>query len=67
MPNLFDPIHIRAPNCPNRILIAPPTRVLCTADHVPANITAHYYAQRASAGMIISEAIGINRERLGWP
>lgn len=67
MPTLFDPIRIGAIEAPNRILMAPMTRARGTRDHVPTPIMAEYYAQRAGAGLIISEAIGISRQGLGWP
>ena len=67
MPSLFDPITLGDIQAPNRILMAPLTRARATADHVPTAIMADYYAQRAGAGLIISEATGISREGLGWP
>ena len=67
MPSLFDPIHLGAIEAPNRILMAPLTRARATRGHVPTPIMAEYYAQRASAGLIISEATGISRQGLGWP
>jgi len=67
MPSLFDPIELGAIKAPNRILMAPMTRARGTRDHLPTPIMADYYAQRASAGLIISEAIGINQLGLGWP
>jgi 2,4-dienoyl-CoA reductase-like NADH-dependent reductase (Old Yellow Enzyme family) len=67
MPSLFDPIRLGAIKAPNRILMAPMTRARGTRDHVPTPMMAEYYAARASAGLIISEAIGISREGLGWP
>ena len=67
MPSLFDPIRIGAIDAPNRILMAPLTRGRSTRDHVPTDLMRTYYAQRASAGLIISEATGISREGLGWP
>ncbi len=67
MPNLFDPVTIGAIQAPNRILMAPLTRGRADRDAVPTPIMAQYYAQRASAGLIISEATGISREGLGWP
>jgi len=67
MPSLFDPIRLGAIHAPNRILMAPLTRARASRDHVPTAIMAEYYAQRASAGLIISEATGISREGLGWP
>lgn len=67
MPTLFDPICLGALTAPNRILMAPMSRSRAARDHVPTAIMAEYYAQRASAGLIISEAIGISRQGLGWP
>lgn len=67
MPTLFDPVDLGAIKAPNRILMAPLTRGRATAEHVPTLRMATYYAQRASAGLIISEATGISQEGLGWP
>lgn len=67
MPSLFDPIQLGAIEAPNRILMSPLTRGRATQAHVPTPVMAEYYAQRAGAGLIISEATGISREGLGWP
>ena len=67
MPTLFDPLRIGDLELPNRIVMAPLTRARSCCDAVPTAIMATYYAQRASAGLIISEATGISREGLGWP
>ena len=67
MPSLFDPIDLGDIHAPNRILMAPLTRGRADRDAVPTPIMVDYYAQRASAGLIISEATGISREGLGWP
>lgn len=67
MPTLFDPIQLGAIACPNRILMAPLTRCRSTRAHVPVPLMGDYYAQRASAGLIISEATGISQEGLGTP
>lgn len=67
MPTLFDPIRFGAITAPNRILMAPMTRARGTRDHVPTPVMAEYYAQRVSADLIISEAVGISRQGLGWP
>jgi N-ethylmaleimide reductase len=66
MPTLFDPIRLGAIEAPNRILMAPLTRGRATREHVPTPLMAKYYAQRASAGLIITEATGVSREGLGW-
>ena len=67
MPSLFDPIQLGAISAPNRILMAPLTRGRAEKSGVPTPIMADYYTQRASAGLIISEATGMSREGLGWP
>ncbi|MCP3732672.1 alkene reductase [Sphingomonas sp. MG17] len=67
MPDLFDSIHLGAISAPNRILMAPLTRGRADRDAVPTPVMAEYYAQRASAGLIITEATGISRQGLGWP
>lgn len=67
MPTLFDPIQLGAISAPNRILMAPLTRARSTREHVPTALMVDYYAQRASAGLILSEATGISRQGLGWP
>lgn len=67
MSDLFDPIRLGAIEAPNRVLMAPLTRGRATREAVPTPIMAEYYAQRAGAGLIISEATGISRQGLGWP
>lgn len=56
MTSLFSPITIGTLTLPNRILMAPLTRCRAEADHLPGPLMAEYYAQRASAGLIIAEA-----------
>ena len=67
MPGLFNPLQLGALRLPNRILMAPLTRARAGREGVPNDLMARYYGQRASAGLIISEATGITREGLGWP
>jgi 2,4-dienoyl-CoA reductase-like NADH-dependent reductase (Old Yellow Enzyme family) len=67
MTTLFDPIKLGPLTCPNRIWMAPLTRGRATREHVPTELMVRYYAQRASAGLIISEATGISVEGSGWP
>ena len=67
MPTLFDPIQLGAIVAPNRIVMAPLTRGRATKAHVPTELMIDYYRQRASAGLIITEATGISQEGLGWP
>jgi len=56
MPNLFTPLQAGALTLANRILMAPLTRCRAEEGHVPGALMAEYYAQRASAGLIIAEA-----------
>ena len=67
MSSLFDPLQLGALELPNRIAMAPLTRARAGREGIPNAMMAEYYAQRASAGLIISEATGISREGLGWP
>ena len=54
--NLFSPLQLGALNLPNRILMAPLTRCRAEEGHLPGELMATHYAQRASAGLIIAEA-----------
>lgn len=56
MPDLFTPLRVGPLELPNRVLHAPLTRCRADADHVPTALMAEYYAQRASAGLLIAEA-----------
>ncbi|MFN9385542.1 MAG: alkene reductase, partial [Cyanobacteriota bacterium] len=55
MTDLFTPLALGSLQLPNRVWMAPLTRCRATADHVPTALMAEYYAQRASAGLVISE------------
>ncbi|WP_088307371.1 alkene reductase [Novosphingobium sp. B 225] len=63
---LFQPIKLGAIDAANRILMAPLTRGRADAGAVPSARMVEYYRQRASAGLILSEATGISVEGLGW-
>jgi 2,4-dienoyl-CoA reductase-like NADH-dependent reductase (Old Yellow Enzyme family) len=67
MPTLFDPVTMGALKARNRIFMAPLTRGRNSKDHVPTSMMVDYYRQRASAGLIISEATGISLQGTGWP
>ncbi|WP_414039246.1 alkene reductase [Acidithiobacillus sp. M4-SHS-6] len=56
MTDLFSPLTLGDITTANRILMAPLTRCRAERDHVPTALMAEYYAQRASAGLIIAEA-----------
>ncbi|NDG73618.1 MAG: alkene reductase, partial [Proteobacteria bacterium] len=53
---LFQPLTLGAFEVPNRIFMAPLTRCRAEEGHVPGALMSEYYAQRASAGLIIAEA-----------
>lgn len=66
MTDLFTPITIGPLKLPNRVFMAPMTRNRAP-DNVPTPLMATYYAQRAEAGLIISEATQISDQGIGYP
>ena len=52
---LFTPLQVGALTLPNRILLAPLTRTRAGTEHMPNDLMAQYYAQRASGGLLITE------------
>ncbi|MFC0708160.1 alkene reductase [Azorhizophilus paspali] len=67
MSTLFDPIKIGDLQLPNRIVMAPLTRCRAEPGRVPGAPMAEYYVQRASAGLIISEATSVCPTGVGYP
>ncbi|WP_282338959.1 alkene reductase [Pseudomonas sp. PS02288] len=67
MPTLFDPIKVGDLELPNRIIMAPLTRCRADVGRVPNALMAEYYVQRASAGLIISEATSVTPLGVGYP
>ncbi len=67
MPNLFEPLKLGDLTLSNRILLAPLTRCRASAGRVPNAMMAKYYAQRASAGIIFSEATSVMPMGVGYP
>lgn len=65
--SLLSPITIGAWKLPNRIVMAPLTRCRASEGRVPNAMMAEYYAQRASAGLIISEATSVAPMGVGYP
>lgn len=63
---LFEPYTLGAIPLSNRIVMAPLTRNRAGAGFVPGDLTAEYYAQRASAGLIISEASQVSQQGQGY-
>ncbi|MBV8426668.1 MAG: alkene reductase [Hyphomicrobiales bacterium] len=68
MATLFDPVDLGDLRLPNRILMAPLTRCRASGDgRVPNAIMRDYYTQRASAGLILSEATSVTPMGVGYP
>src|SRR5277367_3109826 len=65
--SLFRPLTIGKMQLPNRIVMAPLTRMRAAADNTPTALNANYYAQRATAGLIISEGTAISADAHGYP
>ncbi len=66
-PDLFTPVLLGAIEAPNRIVMAPLTRMRAGPGRVPTPLMAEYYAQRAAAGLIVSEATAISQQGTGCP
>jgi 2,4-dienoyl-CoA reductase-like NADH-dependent reductase (Old Yellow Enzyme family) len=67
MATLFDPLEVGELKLPNRVIMAPLTRCRAGKERVPNALMAEYYAQRASAGLIISEATSVAPMGVGYP
>ena len=68
MPTLFSPMELGDLTLSNRIIMAPLTRMRSKQPgNIPQQLNATYYAQRASAGLIISEATQISQQGQGYP
>ena len=65
-PSLFDPLPLGDLLLPNRIVMAPLTRSRAGIDRIPNALMAEYYAQRASAGLILSEATSVTPMGVGY-
>lgn len=66
-PTLFDPLELGPVTLGNRIVMAPMTRSRAGAGDAPGAINAVYYAQRASAGLIVTEGTQISPQGKGYP
>ncbi|MEI2414780.1 alkene reductase [Orrella sp. JC864] len=66
MTSLFDPLVVGELTLPNRVVMAPLTRSRASTGRVPNALMAHYYAQRASAGLILSEATSVTPQGVGY-
>ena len=66
MPDLFTHLTVGALELPNRIIMAPLTRARAGATRTPNALMAEYYRQRASAGLILSEATSVDPMGVGY-
>lgn len=64
--DLFSPTQLGGLSLANRFVMAPLTRSRAGDDGVPTELHAAYYAQRASAGLLISEAVNISAQGRGY-
>jgi 2,4-dienoyl-CoA reductase-like NADH-dependent reductase (Old Yellow Enzyme family) len=66
MPTLFDSLQLGPLHLPNRIFLAPLTRARAGQQRLPNALMAEYYRQRASAGLIITEATSVTPMGVGY-
>lgn len=66
MPSLFSPLTLGDLVMPNRIVMAPLTRSRAGEERIPNDLMATYYAQRAEAGLILSEATSVIPQGVGY-
>ena len=64
--NLFDPLKMGPFDLKNRIVLAPMTRGRAGVERIPNALMAEYYLQRASAGLLITEATVVSAQGNGW-
>jgi N-ethylmaleimide reductase len=64
---LLSPFDLRGLSLKNRVVMAPMTRSRAGKERVPNSMMAEYYAPRASAGLIITEATVVSTQAIGWP
>lgn len=66
MPSLFDPLRVGPLTLKNRIIMAPLTRQRSGTERIPGELIARHYEQRASAGLIVSEATSVTPLGVGY-
>lgn len=67
MTSLFDPIQLGVVEISNRVVMAPLTRTRASPGRIPNDLMRTYYCQRASAGLILSEATSVSPSGVGYP
>lgn len=65
MTDLFSPLRIGSLDLPNRILMSAMTRTRATPDNVPTELMAEYFAQRAGAGLIVTDCTAVSSQARG--
>ena len=65
--DLFNAVKLGPIELANRMVMAPMTRNRAAPGNLPQAINAKYYAQRAAAGLIITEATQVSRQGIGYP
>jgi N-ethylmaleimide reductase len=65
--DIFSPFRLGPLTLPNRVVMAPMTRNRAGPGNAPTALNATYYAQRASAGLIVAEASQVSPQGLGYP
>jgi N-ethylmaleimide reductase len=63
---LFQPFRLHGLTLANRVVLSPMTRGRAGAARLPNRLMAEYYAQRSSAGLLITEGVTISEEADGW-
>lgn len=63
---LLQPFQLRDLTLPNRVVMAPLTRSRAGRERIPNAVMAEYYAQRSSAGLVVSEATTVSEQANGW-
>ncbi|MBI1181077.1 MAG: alkene reductase [Alphaproteobacteria bacterium] len=66
MPTLFDPLDLGSLRLPNRVVMAPLTRARAGDSRLPNDLMRDYYVQRASAGLILTEATSVEPMGVGY-
>jgi len=66
-PNLMSAFNLHGLELKNRVVMAPLTRGRAGTERVANDMMAEYYTQRATAGLLISEATVISEQAIGWP
>jgi len=64
---LLSPLRLGAWELPNRMIMAPLTRCRASEGRVANSLMAEYYAQRATAGLILTEATSVDPMGVGYP